>query len=59
MYLAGIWICYVVGACCGTLGDYHFEFKSLIIPIAGLALLAVLDVYAPFAQREEEIPKRQ
>jgi len=59
LYLGGIWICYVAGASCGALGDHSFQFKSLVVPIAGLALLTVLDLYAPFAQREEEIPKRQ
>jgi uncharacterized membrane protein YoaK (UPF0700 family) len=47
VYLAAIWICYVVGASCGTLGDFRFEFKSLIVPIAGLALLTVLDINQP------------
>lgn len=59
VYLGGIWICYVAGASCGALGDHSFQFKSLIVPIGGLASLAVVDLYAPFAQREEQIPKRQ
>ena len=55
--LGAIWICYVAGASCGALGDHSFRFKSLIFPLAGLAMLAVLDLYAPFAQREEEVPR--
>jgi uncharacterized membrane protein YoaK (UPF0700 family) len=59
IYLGAVWICYAVGASCGALGDHSFQFKSLLVPMAGLAVLAVVDAYAPFAQKEEEIPKRQ
>lgn len=54
LLLAGIWIAYVIGAVCGALGDFAFRLQSLLIPIAALALLALVDLYHPLAIRDEQ-----
>lgn len=54
VWLAATWIAYVVGAVCGALGDYRFNMHSLIVPIAGLAFLALLDLHTPLAISEEK-----
>lgn len=54
VWLAIIWILYVVGACCGALSHYKAQLRSLTIPIVGLALLILLDLLHPLGARDEQ-----
>jgi uncharacterized membrane protein YoaK (UPF0700 family) len=49
-----IWIFYVAGAICGTLGTHRWHTRSLMVPIAGLLLTAIVDLRSPLATQEEE-----
>lgn len=53
VWLAFIWILYVIGASCGTFGHYRIRLQSLAIPIAGLAALMLVDRYRPLAAFDE------
>lgn len=53
-WLGVLWVAYVAGACCGTLGDYSFRLKSLAVPIASLAVLVAIDLRKPLGIREEK-----
>jgi uncharacterized membrane protein YoaK (UPF0700 family) len=46
--LGGIWICYVVGAICGSALELHMALSALIFPLCVLAVLIVIDVFRPF-----------
>lgn len=52
-WLALIWILYVVGAGCGTLGQHSIHMRALAVPIAGLAVLILIDLFHPLATAEE------
>jgi hypothetical protein len=44
----------VAGAVCGAAGHAIADLRSLFIPIAGLVLLGIVDVFAPLAIRDEQ-----
>jgi uncharacterized membrane protein YoaK (UPF0700 family) len=46
--LGGIWICYVVGAICGSALELHMALFALVFPLGVLAVLIVIDVLRPF-----------
>ena len=46
--LGGIWICYVVGAICGSALELHMALFALVFPLCVLAALIVIDVFRPF-----------
>ena len=52
--LTALWLCYVVGACCGALGHGMMQLRALTVPIAGLACLVVIDLVHPLAIGEEQ-----
>jgi uncharacterized membrane protein YoaK (UPF0700 family) len=54
VWLSLVWIAYVIGACCGALGDYIFTLRSLWVPIVCLLGIAALDLRRPLAGREEQ-----
>lgn len=56
--LAVIWLLYVIGACCGTLGQHIERLHSLIVPIACLATLVLIDVWRPLGTGEERQQSR-
>jgi uncharacterized membrane protein YoaK (UPF0700 family) len=51
--LALIWLAYVIGACFGALGQHLYKFRSLLVPIVGLACVGAVDLHQPLAIREE------
>jgi len=53
-WLAAIWIAYVVGACCGALGQHVFQLRALVAPIAALLLSTAIDLRWPLAVAEEQ-----
>jgi uncharacterized membrane protein YoaK (UPF0700 family) len=54
VWLTVIWAAYVLGACCGALGDHLFRLRSLVVPIVCLAGVSALDLKHPLAVREEQ-----
>jgi uncharacterized membrane protein YoaK (UPF0700 family) len=46
--LGGIWICYVVGAICGSALELYLALSALVFPLCVLAVLIVIDVFRPF-----------
>ncbi len=54
LWLAAIWIAYVLGAYSGALGDSAFRLKSLAVPIAALLIVIAIDLRRPLAIREEQ-----
>lgn len=48
--LGGIWICYVVGAICGSALELLMALSALAFPLCVLAVLIVLDVTRPLQQ---------
>jgi uncharacterized membrane protein YoaK (UPF0700 family) len=58
VWLGAIWPTYVIGACCGALGDYRLQLKSLVIPIACLAALIAIDLRRPLAVTEEKAQEK-
>lgn len=57
-WLGLIWIAYVIGACCGALGDYVFSLRSLLAPVICLVGISALDLRRPLAGREEQEQSR-
>lgn len=53
-WLAATWVAYVVGACCGALGDHAFKLKSLAVPIGALVIVIAIDLGRPLAICEEQ-----
>lgn len=53
-FLAAVWTAYVIGAFCGAVGHSSLHLKCLFIPIAGLMLLAIVDLRTPLALKDEE-----
>lgn len=53
IWLALIWLAYVIGACFGALGQHAYKFRSLLVPIIGLACVGAADLHQPLAIREE------
>lgn len=53
LWLTFIWIAYVVGACCGTLGERALHFESLGAPILALLIVIAVDLRHPLAAEEE------
>ena len=45
--LAGLWLCYVVGAICGSALELHMALSALAFPLVVLAALILLDVFRP------------
>lgn len=54
IWLAGMWLSYVVGAWCGALGDYTVKLQSLAVPMAALSIIIAIDLYRPLGLREEQ-----
>ncbi len=54
LWLACMWLAYVFGACCGTLGDFKMGLGSLSLPMLGLAILIAIDIRKPLAVIEEQ-----
>lgn len=54
MFLAGTWICYVLGAAIGTLTKDRWELRSLFLPVAILVTFIVLDQFRPIGVQEEQ-----
>ena len=54
LWLALLWTLYVTGACCGMLTHHSIRLRSLAVPIAGLALLILIDLAQPLAIAEEQ-----
>jgi uncharacterized membrane protein YoaK (UPF0700 family) len=48
LLLGGIWICYVVGAICGSALELHMALSAMVFPLCVLAVLIVIDVFRPF-----------
>ena len=46
--LGGIWICYVVGAICGSALELRMALSALVFPLCVLVVLIVIDVFRPF-----------
>lgn len=53
LWLAAIWIAYVVGALCGAAGDHAFRMKSLSVPISVLLIIVAVDLHRPLGIVEE------
>jgi uncharacterized membrane protein YoaK (UPF0700 family) len=53
IWLALIWVAYVIGACFGAFGQHVYKFRSLFVPIIGLVCVGAVDLYWPLAIREE------
>ena len=53
IWLALIWLAYVIGACFGAFGQHVYKFRSLLVPIIGLACVSAVDLHQPLALREE------
>lgn len=53
LWLGSMWVAYVAGACCGTLGEYKMNLRSLFVPILGLVVLIIVDTEQPLAIQEE------
>jgi uncharacterized membrane protein YoaK (UPF0700 family) len=56
--LSAIWPAYVIGACCGALGDYNWHLRSLLIAITCLAGLIAIDLRSPLAVPEEQAQEK-
>ncbi len=54
LWLAAIWVGYVVGAYCGALSDFTYRLKSLAVPIAALLIIIAIDLRRPLAIRDEQ-----
>lgn len=53
LWLALIWLAYVIGACFGAFGQHFYKFRSLLVPIVGLVCIGALDLHRPIALSEE------
>lgn len=53
LWLALIWLAYVIGACFGAFGQHFYRFRSLLVPIIGLVCIGAIDFHQPLALREE------
>jgi uncharacterized membrane protein YoaK (UPF0700 family) len=53
-WLTGIWIAYVIGACCGALVQFQFNLRSLTVAMAALISLIAVDMRQPLAVLEEQ-----
>lgn len=47
------WAAYVIGAICGAAGHTAVDLRTLFVPIAGLAILALIDIRNPLAVSDE------
>ncbi|SRR5579884_75886 len=54
VWLGSVWAAYVIGAICGAAAHSAIDLKCLFVPIAGLAILALIDLQNPLAVKEEE-----
>jgi uncharacterized membrane protein YoaK (UPF0700 family) len=52
--LAAVWSAYVAGAICGAAGQSAFDLRCLFVPIAGLALLALVGLRTPLALKDKQ-----
>jgi uncharacterized membrane protein YoaK (UPF0700 family) len=52
--LGSIWTAYVVGAICGAGAHTAVDLRCLFVPIAGLAILALVDTRKPLAVSDEK-----
>ena len=52
--LACLWICYVVGAICGSAGHWLADLKALWVPVGALFVLALYDLRKPIAGKDEK-----
>jgi uncharacterized membrane protein YoaK (UPF0700 family) len=50
LLLVGIWVCYVLGAICGSALELHMALSALAFPLFVLVVLIVLDVFRPLQQ---------
>jgi uncharacterized membrane protein YoaK (UPF0700 family) len=53
VWLALIWLAYVIGACFGAFGQHLYKFRSLLVPIIGLVFVGAVDLHQPLALPEE------
>jgi uncharacterized membrane protein YoaK (UPF0700 family) len=54
IWLASIWVCYVAGACCGTLTEFALHLRALVGPLLGLLVILTADLWHPLGTEEEE-----
>lgn len=58
LFLGLTWTAYVVGAAAGGWGKAAIETRAVVVPIIGLALLILLDVFRPLGVQEEQQQQR-
>jgi uncharacterized membrane protein YoaK (UPF0700 family) len=47
IFYAGVWLSFTVGAVCGGIGESHWQFPSMLAPLAVLAGVIVFDLIRP------------